>query len=344
MIDIRKLSFSLAIFMVFDGCIEPITESLWSISVDSILQTDGFARDVAVAENTAFVAAGQSGIQVWDLSSRSKSSGFTGYEEGGTFLEFDDLLLIGRDEANKLIFVSESNEDVKIFHYDGGDSLIYRNTIMSARTKDFISFASSVDQFIMYSADNDDGMKWHTYNLDTTNLFGIEFIAWTPIGGTEIYTPGKPMGIDSDGVNFIALAVDQLGVELYSIEALGADPILEGRVDTEGNAEKVTLVKDGVFAACDDAGAVYIPTENFSDVYTTYRFAEDLTVDHVAVRGNIAALTLGSKGIALYDISDPTMPEEKGIFPIGYSYKSQFWGEKLLVCTREGLQILAVEH
>ena len=344
MIDIRNLSVILSILLVFDGCIEPITESLWSISVDSILQTDGFARDVAVAENTAFIAAGQSGIQVWDLPSRSKSIGFTGYEEGGTFLEFNDLLLIGRDEANKLIFVSESNEDVKIFHYDGGDSLIYRNTIMSDRTKDFISFASSVDQFIMYSADNDDGMKWHTYNLDTTNLFGIEFIAWTPIGGTEIYTPGKPMGIDSDGVNFIALAVDQLGVELYSIDALGAAPVLNGRIDTEGNAEKVTLVEDGVFAACDDAGAVYIPKENFSDVYTTYRFAEDLTVDHVAVRGNIAALTLGSKGIALYDISDPTMPEERGIFPIGYSYKSQFWGEKLLVCTREGLQILAVEH
>ena len=344
MIDIRKLSLSLAIFMVFDGCIEPITESLWSISVDSILQTDGFARDVAIAENTAFVAAGQSGIQVWDLSSGTKSTGFTGYEEGGTFLEFNDLHLIGRDEANKLIFVSESNEDVKIFHYDDGDSLIYRNTIMSDRTKDFISFASSVDQFIMYSADNDDGMKWHTYNLDTTNLFGIEFIEWTPIGGTEIYTPGKPMGIDSDGVNFIALAVDQLGVELYSIDALGADPVLEGRVDTEGNAEKVILVEDGVFAACDDAGAVYIPKENFSDVYTTYKFAEDLTVDHVAVRGNIAVLTLGSKGIALYDISDPTMPEERGIFPIGYSYKSQFWGEKLLVCSREGLQILTVEY
>ncbi len=344
MIVIRNLSVILSIFLVFDGCIEPITESLWSISVDSILQTDGFARDVSIAENTAFVAAGQSGIQIWDLSSRSKSSGFTGYEEGGTFLEFNDLLLIGRDATNKLIFVSESNEDVKIFHYDGGDSLIYRNTIMSARTKDFVSFPSASGQFIMYAADNDDGMKWHTYNLDTTNLFGIEFIEWTPIGGTEIYTPGKPMGVDSDGVNFIALAVDQLGVELYSIDGLGAEPVLNGRVDTEGNAEKVTLVADGVFAACDDAGAVYIPNENFSDVYTSYRFAEDLTVDHVAVRGNIAALTLGSKGIALYDISDPTMPEEKGIFPIGYSYKSQFWGEKLLVCSREGLQILTVEY
>jgi len=344
MIVIKNLPVILSILLVFDGCIEPVTENLWSISVDSILQTDGFARDVSVAENTAFVAAGQSGIQIWDLPSRLKSSGFTGYEEGGTFLEFNDLLLIGRDETNKLIFVSESNEDVKIFHYDGGDSLIYRNTIMSARTKDFVSFPSASDQFIMYAADNDDGMKWHTYNLDTTNLFGIEFIEWTPIGGTEIYTPGKPMGIDSDGVNFIALAIDQLGVELYSMDGLGTEPVLNGRIDTQGNAEKVTLVEDGVFAACDDAGAVYIPIENFSDGYTTYRFAEDLTVDHVAVRSNIAVLTLGPKGIALYDISDPTMPEERGIFPIGYSYKSHFWGEKILVCTREGLQILTIEY
>ena len=259
MIVIRNLPVILSILLVFDSCINPITESLWSISVDSILQTDGFTRDVSIAENTAFVAAGQSGIQIWDLPSRSKSSVFTGYEEGGTFLEFNDLLLIGRDAINKLIFVSESNEDVKIFHYDGGDSLIYRNTIMSARTKDFVSFPSASGQFIMYAADNDDGMKWHTYNLDTTNLFGIEFIEWTPIGGTEIYTPGKPMGIDSDGVNFIALAIDQLGVELYSMDGLGTEPVLNGRIDTQGNAEKVTLVEDGVFAACDDAGAVYIP-------------------------------------------------------------------------------------
>ena len=31
----------------------------------------------------------------------------------------------------------------------------------------------------------------HYYNLDTTSSFGIEFIEWTPFGGSEIYTPGK---------------------------------------------------------------------------------------------------------------------------------------------------------
>ena len=76
----------------------------------------------------------------------------------------------------------------------------------------------------------------------------------------------------------------------------------------------------------------------------TYRFAEDLTVDHIAINGNIASLTLGSKGIALYDVSDPTRPLEKGIFPVGYSYRSVFWEDKLLVCTREGLQVITIEQ
>jgi hypothetical protein len=139
------------------------------------------------------------------------------------------------------------------------------------------------------------------------------------------------------------MAVDQLGVELYSIYSLGADPNLVGRVDTEGNGEQVTLTSDGVFAACDDAGAYFIPTGKFSGTGSSTRFAEDLTVDHIGVNNSIAALSLGAKGIALYDVTDPSSPIEKGIFPVGYTYKSQFWGEKLLVCSREGLQILTIE-
>lgn len=351
MIDIKSLAttpiyllliYTILLGNIFSGCIEPNTDDLWSISIEGILQTDGFSRDVAIDNNIAYVATGQYGIQVWDLQSQSMSAGFTGYEEGGAFLEFDDPTLIGRDETNKLIFVSEPGKDVKIFHYVGGDSIFYRNTIMSAKTKGFVSFPSETDQFIMYAADNDDGMKWHFFNLDTTNIFDIEFIEWTPFGGGEIYTPGKPQGIDSDGL-FIAMAVDQLGVELYSIDSLGADPSLVGRVDTEGNGEQVTLTNDGVFAACDDAGAYFIPTENFLGAGSSTRFAEDLTVDHISVNNGIAVLSLGTKGVALYDVTEPTAPVDRGIFPVGYTYRSQFWGEKILVCSREGLQILTIE-
>ena len=162
------------------------------------------------------------------------------------------------------------------------------------------------------------------------------------------------MGIDSDGVSYIVMAVDQLGVELYAIDSLGADPILLGRVDTEGNAEEVTLGALGVFASCDDAGAYFIPFQDFQSESNRLdpvpigesmrNFAEDLTVDHIAVNNGIAALSLGAKGVALYDVTNPSQPIEKGIFPVGYTYKTQFWGNKLVVCSREGLQIITIDQ
>ena len=133
-------------------------------------------------------------------------------------------------------------------------------------------------------------------------------------------------------------------MELFYIDSIGATPVLINRVDTEGNAEKVALTAEGVFVACDDAGALYVPIDSFSSESVSYRFAEDLTVDHISIKGSTACLTLGSKGIALYDVSDPTGPKEKGIFPVGYSYTSIFWGDKLLVCTREGIQIITIEQ
>ena len=345
MINIKNISLILAILTFFNGCIEPNAEELWSVSVENVLMTEGFARDVDIYESFAIVASGQSGIQVWDLSNQTRLSNFTGYYEGGSFLEFDDINLVGVDTLNKLIFSSESNKDVKIFHYDGEDTIRYRNTIMSAKTKEFISFANMKDEFYMFSADNDDGIKWHRYDLDSTSAFGIDFVEWTPFGGDEIYTPGKPEGIDSDGGSLIALAVDQMGVELYSIDSLGADPTFLGRIGTEGNAEKVELVSEGVFASCDDAGAYYIPIDNFTqEKNEVFRFATDFTVDHIAINNikGIAALSLGSKGIALYDISDPKNPVERGLFSIGYTYSSVFWNNSLVVCSREGLQIISI--
>lgn len=341
MINIKSkilLTFSL---LLFYSCMEPNIEDLWSYEINSSFETNGFARDISINNDTVFIAAGQSGVQVWDLNSMSLIKSFFGYYEGGSFLEFEDVALIEYNKINNLLFVTESNKDVMIFNYDSEDSLRYRNTIMSARTKDFISFANGEDEFVMYSADNDDGMKWGIYGLDTTNLFGIEFIEWTPSAGGEIYTPGKPTGIDSDGISRIAMTVDQIGVEVFSLDSLGSEPQLIGRVNTAGNALAVKLVQDGVFVACDNAGAVYIPNESFSSASSkTYPFAQDLTVNSVTVKDRFAVLSIGSKGISVYDISDPTNPIDKGIFPIGYAYNAKFWNDEIIVCTREGLQVL----
>ena len=203
-----------------------------------------------------------------------------------------------------------------------------------------------VDRFYMLSADNDDGLKYHKYKPDTTfNPVTGELIEWKPILGIggETPTDGKALGIDSDGVSKVVMAVDQLGVEIYKFDSLGSDLMLHSKYDLEGNAEQVKLTDEGLFVSCDDFGAYFLSNNYIeSGQGSVVHFAEDLTVDHISVSGDIAVLSIGSKGIALYDISDPINPEPRGIFDIGYVYRSKFWNGKLLACTRSGLMIVTI--
>ena len=141
----------------------------------------------------------------------------------------------------------------------------------------------------------------------------------------------------------MAMAVDQLGVEFYDIDTLGSEPVLSSKYDLDGNAEQVELTDIGAFVSCDDFGAYFL-TENYinSGQGSVIHFAEDLTVDHISVKDNVAVLSIGPRGIALYDISDPLKPESRGIFEVGFVYRSKFWNGKLLACTRSGLKIVTI--
>ena len=344
MINTKNFIYALYIFS-FYGCLQPNEETIWSIDEIKTLETIGFCRNVSVSNDIAYIAAGQSGVQLWNLSSGEILNEFLGYNQDGTFIEFDDIAIIEREEMNNLIFVTESNKKVKIFRFGDDNEFVFRNEIMSDRTKDYISFGLFSNQFAMYVADNDDGLKWGTYRSDTTNVFGLEIINWVPSNGGEILSNGKPLGIDSDGVSKIAMAVDQLGVEFYRIDSLTGEPSFTSRIDLEGNAEQVKLTEDGVFISCDDAGAYFLPNDYInSDQGSAIRFAQDLTVDHIEVQNNIAVLSIGSRGIALYDVSDIFNPEPRGIFDVGYTYRSQSWQDKILVCTRSGLKIISINN
>ena len=74
MINIKKIS--IVIFLFLQSCMEPDTEKLWDISIENIFETKGFARSVIVEGSRAYVAAGQSGTQIWDLEGKHTFKGF----------------------------------------------------------------------------------------------------------------------------------------------------------------------------------------------------------------------------------------------------------------------------
>ena len=335
MINIRIKIIQTLIMLTIFGCMKPDDENLWSTVVENTISTSGFTRDVYVQGDTAFIAAGQSGLQIWNLESGTL---LANYESFGT-ADLEDVGRVHYDSLNSLIFIMDQSKIM----FDEYDSTLFDapTPIGDSHNEDLIVLSDALGTFHIYFVDRDegDGFKWAHYDFEEVPFIGE---IWQMQSDGQI-RPSSPMKGLSFGGNHVAVAGDQLGVYLYTISSIGSTPELVSRIDTEGNAENVNIVGDGVFVSCDDAGAYFIPIVSFSGDRSYYRFANDLTVDHIAVKDGIASLSLGSKGIALYDISDPKYPEAKGIFPVGYTYRTVFWKDRLLACTREGLQVLEIE-
>ena len=348
MINIKKLYF-FPIFMLFFSCMEPNDEGLWSIENFKYYDTKGFCRDVSVDGELAYVAAGQNGLQIWDLEKDSLLNEFLGYDfEGIRYVQFAQISNIKIDSLNDLIFINEPNRDVMIFNLNEAGILVHQGNEMSAATKDFLVMPHVDNMFTIYAADNDDGLKWNTFGPPESigNL-----ITWPFTDGGEIYSDGKPLGIDINEQGLLGIAVDQLGVEFFQIEYdslfqnFSGSPTFISKFDLPGNAEQVYINEIGAFVSCDDFGAYFLSLESIrTGEGLAVSFAEDLTVDHVSVKSNVAVLSLGSRGLALYDISDPFSPISKGIFNVGYVYKTYFWGDHILICTRSGLQVSKIKY
>ena len=326
---------------------EPDLDSVWDIERITTLNTIGYCRSAVVVNDTAYVAAGQNGFQIWDMSAfinmGTDPTLVAAMDSYATEQDFDDITQVEYSQTHRVVFAVESNSLVNIIDKIGSDSLDWDGAKMSEKTRE-IRVIDDSSGFTIYAADNDDGLKWNYFELQSWG-------EWFHTSGEEIWENGKPTGIDIVG-NQLALTTDQTGVSLYQLSDLKTNPEFINSVDTQGSADKVTLTNTGLFVASEEAGAYFIPFMDFPssanrtplELLKTTRFAEDLYVKHISVSGNTAVLSLGSGGIALYDISNLFVPISRGIFEIGYVYKTVFESSYILACSREGLQVLSIKE
>ena len=363
MTDIKSLAsmpayllflYAILLGSIFSGCIEPNTEDLWSISVDQILQTNGYARDVSIDNDIVFVAVGEAGAQIWDLNNSNNPSllNSLSLDEIGSQKEISQ---IHYSSINNLLHLLEMNERPYALKLNDSTFEIKINfgQYGAEDTREFVIIDDSSDTFTYYSVvKSSHHLKWQKleegfWGSDSTPIFNVIF----GYPG-EVNIDALPSSISLFDTTII-VGVGQLGIQKWDIENLESDPVYNYSIDLEGIVQSVELIdRNNLYVSSGSYGAFYIPLDEM-EVDTAnnvinhdgiIHFAIDLTVDHISVNNGIAVLSLGSKGIALYDVTDPSSPIEKGIFPVGYVYKTEFWGEKLLVCSREGLQILAIEQ
>ena len=333
MMIIRSIFTALISFFIL-GCMEPNKENLWKLDSVAHLKTEGYCRDVFISGDSVFIAAGQAGIQLWDISSIVSPKiiwDMTLTEIGAN----KEISQIEYEPSIKQLFILESNE--RPIHIDlsrGDSSPIVLGQFSSEKTKEFRVITNNSDSFTAFAADNDDGLKWSRFDYDTT--FGI----WFNSAGGEITSRGNPNGIDIYGSSLI-LTLDQLGIELYQNNL----EILSSRIhkDLDGNARSVKMISEQEFyIACEDGGAYRLFLSNSLEWQYMVQFAKDLFVTHVSSNNDQISLSCASNGLALYESKQNGQVEERGIHDIGYVYHTEFSNDYLFAATRDGLQILMI--
>ena len=321
---------------LFTGCLEPVTEDLWELNRIAQIETEGYCRDVFISGDSVFVAAGQAGIQLWDISTISAPTQVWAMTLSDLGVS-KEIMQVEYEASIKQLFALESNERPIHIDLSQSDSIrLHGQLNTSEKTKEFRVIASVIDTFTVYAADNDDGLKWNKFGYDPLTFDGI----WNLTGGAEIPCAGLPNGIDIyEGE--IVLTIDQLGIEAFHNQ--NGQITSSYHIDLAGNARSVTMINgEEFYVACEEGGAYRLDPGSSSEWDPDIQFAEDLYVTHVAENGHQLALSCAANGLALYEAGADLRIRERGIHDIGYVYHAEFSNGYLFAATREGLQILEI--
>ena len=328
-----RIGYSVLLLSLFTGCLEPVTEDLWDLNRVAQIETEGYCRDVFISGDSVFVAAGQAGIQLWDISVISAPTRVwsMGLSELGVNKE---IMQVEYEATIEQLFALESNERPIHIDLSLGDSVIVAGQFSSEQTKEFRVRSESATSFTVFAADNDDGLKWSEFEYDPG------FDLWFNTAGDEVSSIGKPNGIDILGSE-IVLTIDQLGIEVLHNE--NGSIASSYHMDLEGNSRSVTMINgEEFYVACEEGGAYRLDPGSSSEWDPDIQFAEDLYVTHVAENGHQLALSCAANGLALYEAGADLRIRERGIHDIGYVYHAEFSNGYLFAATREGLQILEI--
>ncbi len=150
-----KIGCAGVLAVLITGCLEPVTENLWMLNKVAQVETEGYCRDVFISGDSVFVAAGQAGIQLWDISTISAPTQVWGMTLSDLGVS-KEIMQVEYEASIKQLFALESNERPIHVDLSQGDSVVVAGQFSSEQTKEFRVITNSTISFTVYAADNDD--------------------------------------------------------------------------------------------------------------------------------------------------------------------------------------------
>ena len=253
---------------------------------DVIIQQDtsGSAWDVAVAGSYAFVADGENGLAVIDisdpLSPEVKSyTDTTGSAKGVAVADCYAFVAAGSSGLAVIDISDPLSPEVKTYAYTE-----YANDVAVAGSYAFVAVGFS-------------GLAV----IDISNPL-------SPVRKTDASTSGCALGVAVAG-GYAFVADEESGLAVIDISN-PLSPVIKTYADTSGDAYGVAVAGSYAFVTDGESGlAVIDVSDPLSPEVKTY--ADTGYARDVAIAGCYAFVADGENGLAVIDISDPLSPEVK---------------------------------
>ena len=319
----KAVYFFLFLFLIiFCGRPEPPHEETHTFEIVSVCNLPGYSKGIDVSGDFAYVANGQAGLQIINISNPEST-----YIEGEYLTSRSAQGIAVRDSFAYLVLSSEKGLLVLNINDPSYPSLIGEDPGYTE-----YNVIAPPDTFYIYIAAHD--------------FFIIEncSIPTLPYYDQRISTSGIARGIFvSDSLAY--LACEQMGLYIYYAVRPDSEVPLLGSIDTPSNARDVYVAGDYAYVADGRAGLVIIDVNDsqnpkISSVYDTPGYANDIFVS-----GNYAYIADAEAGLQVIDISNPENPIYYGELETSYANAIYVKDELIYIADRDmGLVIITEEE
>lgn len=305
--------------LIWCGRPEPDEQATYTIL--STCQLPGYAEDIDISGNYAYIANGQAGLQIIDISDPESTvlvgEYITGKSAQGVAMR-DSLAFIATASGNGLAIVDIKNPAAcSLLGSDPG----YTEYKVVAPSDTFYVYIAALDFFIIENCS----------------------IPQYPYYDQRVSTPGDARGIYVDN-SLAFVACEQMGLYIYYAARPDSDVYLVGSIDTPSNAQNVYVSENLAYVADGRGGLIIIdiidPAAPFiAGIYDTPEYA-----NNVHVLNDLAYVADGEGGIQIIDISDPADPVLYGVIETSYASDVMACDSLVYIADRDLGLIIATEE
>ncbi|NCR00145.1 MAG: hypothetical protein GPJ11_11905, partial [Microcystis aeruginosa L211-101] len=301
--------------VVIDGQSVQIEQA---ITLVGSYDTPGYAMDVQVVGNYAYVADYYSGLQIIDISNPATPTLKGNYDTSG--YAWDVQI------AGNYAYVADYYPGLQIIDISNPATPTLKGNY---HTSGYAAGVQIVGNYA-YVADGYLGLQI----IDISNPA-------TPTPKGNYHTSGYAAGVQIAG-NYAYVADGYLGLQIIDISN-PATPTLKGNYDTSDYAWDVQIVGNYAYVADYYSGLQIIDISNPATPTLKGNYHTSGYAVGVQIVGNYAYVADGYLGLQIIDISNPATPTLKGNYDTsGWSYGVQVVGNYAYVADGDGVQILDV--